>query len=62
MISHAVNNSNENFPELALNEFQLTELEERLEMAVVNFSASPDMTICCKCIHGCDQNGNPIVQ
>jgi hypothetical protein len=53
MISHAVNNSNENFSELVLNEFQLTELEERLEMVVVNVNASPDMPHLCKCLTGC---------
>jgi hypothetical protein len=49
MISHAINDLNESFSELALNEFQLTELEERLEMTVVNFNTSVDASICCRC-------------
>jgi hypothetical protein len=57
MISHVVNDSNENFSEFSLNEFQLTELEARLEMVVVNFQASEELSICCRCVQigGCGQ-------
>jgi hypothetical protein len=47
MISHTINNLNENSTELFLNEFQLTELEERLEMVVANFHALAETSSCC---------------
>jgi hypothetical protein len=48
MISRAIKNSNENSTELVLNEFQLTELEERLEMVAVH--GQLEQIYCCQCV------------
>jgi hypothetical protein len=42
--------SNKNTAELVFNEFQLTELEERLEMTSV--SSSQSLHVCCDCLPG----------